>query len=66
VDEDHQNALAELAAKHCARGQRIHVQVLAADLPNRSAGSACATRSAQVARKTSRNIPAAALPSSLS
>src|SRR5260221_900772 len=51
VDEDHQNVLAELAAKHCARGQWIHVQVLAADLPERSTGGACATRSAQVVRK---------------
>src|SRR5258708_37949202 len=46
VDEDHQNALAELAAKHCARGHWKHVQVLAADLADRPAGGACATRSA--------------------
>src|SRR5258708_1675821 len=51
VDEDQQNVLAELAAKHCARGQWIHVQVLAADLPDRSTGGACATRSTQVVRK---------------
>src|SRR5713101_6049428 len=51
VDEDHQNALAELAAKHCARRQWRHVQVLAADLPDRSAGGASAPRSAQVVRK---------------